>query len=378
MAITKEEKKRWKKLNASAKNELDINEYVSPHYFELLGNLEGNDEYPPIGGKLVKGKWTTHFGVTQDGIESLKEFTSKYDMKVPNWILDANVRKIDKEKARIITEYVTAFEAEKTNSKLQNRNLMKISEPMREAALSIFHMLPVNNFYKSYDDMLPGSILRAIDHMNEAEIAKTALEHADGKFIGEYVNEDGSLNSDIKRFAIPAIKRISPDYVHNKDEAFDLENKLRQSGYVFGLHENNKKEADNANEIRLGLALLNDEEQTAIEQGSELYGDKQVEKQEPTKSVSEKPVGSSLEEGWEQIKSGAKQLLTDFTNWHKKLLNNDEPITLQRNNKNNQVFEEDTIRLAPQKQQMEGENVTGNTNINMQQGVTPVGGSTNK
>ena len=127
MAITKEEKKRWKKLNASAKNELDINEYVSPHYFELLGNLEGNDEYPPIGGKLVKGKWTTHFGVTQDGIESLKEFTSKYDMKVPNWILDANVRKIDKEKARIITEYVTAFEAEKTNSKLQNRNLMKIS-----------------------------------------------------------------------------------------------------------------------------------------------------------------------------------------------------------------------------------------------------------
>lgn len=326
--MDKKEKQRWRKANAKADPVVDMEEYTSPLYLPLLDNLEGDYPNGPI---LVNGVPTTHFGITQKGLEGLKELTINHNVKVPDYILDAKIEELSKQQAGEVAQYIAIQNLKDVEKKLGNSNLSHFDASNRDALLSVFHMLPAKNFFYSFDQGLPGSVLRAINENNPFKAAQCMMEKADGNLIGEYVTPEG-LDGAIKRFCVPAFKLENPEYTHDEKEARNSENRLRSQNFVYNLHEDVKKKANTFGEIRLGEALLGDDWQTMIESGSDLYPDNQ---QAQLASTDVKPQTAE-----QAASSGYTDFVSDFTNWLKKYL------TGNKEEVNN--------------------NVTGNTDVNLQ------------
>ena len=326
--MDQKEKQRWRKANAKADPIVDMEEYTSPLYLQLLDNLEG--DYPN-GPMDVNGIPTTHFGITQKGLDGLKELTVNHNVKVPDYIIGAKIEELSKQQAGEVAQYIAVQNLKDVEKELGNNNLSLFDASNRDALLSVFHMLPAKNFINSFRQGYPGSVLRAINENNPFKAAQCMMERADGTLIGEYVTPKG-LDGAVKRFCVPAFKLENPEYTHDTKEARNSENRLRSENFVYNLHEDVKKKANTFGEIRLGEALLGDDWQTMIESGSDLYKEN---KQTPATPADVKP---QLAE--QAAASGYTKFATDFTNWLKKYL------TGNKEEVNN--------------------NVTGNTDVNLQ------------
>lgn len=315
--MDKKELARWRKYNTLAE-EVDPSSFISEHGLRLIDNLEGHGD---IGYKVVNGQGTTYHGVTQEGLDGLKELTIKYSVKVPNDLVGADVKTITKEQAKTATQYIAVLNTMLVNDFTETTNFQNWDQTARDAFLSYFHYNSPYKLRKSLNDDNPGSTLKAIKSNNPCRAAQTLLLNSDGTFYGEYVKADGKLDPYVKRAAAAILAMRNPDYEFDKEQARDTENRLKQPDFSKESVMRLGRMADDYDKPTLVSALLGGCDDADIIDASKgnIPADEETTAQasqtEPVQTSAPKPMFSNID---------LKSAFTDFTNTIKNLFTNNQ------------------------------------------------------
>ena len=333
--------KYWKDKNKTAMNEIDPYAYLGARGLALIENLEGHQN----GKETVDGIVTTYYGITQAGIDGLKELSTKFNTKVPDWMIGADVSTLNRDQCAEVTQYIAALNTMLVDRETETANFSSWDLSHREAFLSYFHNVSPYRLRSSLREGAEGSVLLHIKHNNPYRALQALLENSDGTFIGEYQKPDGTRNGYVKRCLVPSFAYGNPEYTYSASEALELENKMRnQNDFIATSH---SYLGDFAEENELSKLISNAEGQEADE---EMQNNSEVSAnafKESNSDIEQQNKQASQKEQTDLVKrvmQGIESAVSDFTNWSKNLLTNTQEVSNAD---------------------------TGNEDVNMQQGTGP-------
>lgn len=313
--MNKKDLATWKKWNASATETIKPGEYLGARGLQLIENLEGHAK---IGLKKVEGIWTNHYGVTQAGIDGLKEMSGRFNTKLPDWIVGADVTKLNRKQCAEITQYIAAFNTKLVDAETGTGNFSSWDLPQREAFLSYFHNESPYKLRNSLRQGLDGSVLHHIKNNNPYRALQALLENSDGSFHGEYVKDNGERDGYVKRCLVAAFAYGNPDFSFSASEAGDLENRMRMKDFVKECHERLKQISDHYATYGINSAINGDAIMQATQDNSEVsikVPESDIQKAEQKKAAEQPKQEPGLFEKVEKFAS-------DFTNSIKNLFTN--------------------------------------------------------
>lgn len=160
-------------------------EYITENALESLGSAEGHWEgvTDPKTEREKKQKiFTTYYGVTKNGLDSLSRLKKRYKVYVPEHLLAHTVDTLNRKDAREIAKYLAVFNTFEFDDVSKSKNAFS-SLPLgwRSALLTVYHTGGVRNLQGSYKDInAKGSLLKAIDSKNKEAIVRALISSSDG------------------------------------------------------------------------------------------------------------------------------------------------------------------------------------------------------
>lgn len=183
------------KLN---ENEI-IGTYITQTAFNALGALENHEEDVVSGPKTKKEKKnkieTTHYGITNNGLDSFKRLSKKFDVDIPKELNVSDVSKLSGENAKRIALRLTALNTMQIDRNFldvtgyDTQSFSKLDLETRSALLTYFHTGQVESMKKTYGEK--GSIMSAIETGNTEAIAKALISKPDGTVMSDPNKVDG-------------------------------------------------------------------------------------------------------------------------------------------------------------------------------------------
>lgn len=183
------------KLN---ENEI-IGTYITETAFNALGALENHEEDVVSGPKTKKEKKndikTTHYGITNNGLDSFKRLSKKFDIEIPKELDVSDVNKLSGDKAKRIALRLTAL-----NTMQIDRNFLDVTGydtqyfsrldlETRSALLTYFHTGQVESMKNTYGEK--GSVMSAIETGNKEAIGIALMSRPDGTLMLDPNKIDG-------------------------------------------------------------------------------------------------------------------------------------------------------------------------------------------
>ena len=307
----------WKRCNKNATEVIKPGEYLSARGLELIENLEGHRKK---GLETINGIPTNHYGITQNGIDGLKELCGRFNTKIPDWMVGADVTKLNRKQCAEITQYIAAMNTMLVDAETETGNFSSWDLPQREAFLSYFHNESPYRLRNSLKQGMDGSVLYHIKNDNPYRALQALLENSDGSFHGEYVKPNGERDGYVKRCLVAAFAYGNPDFSYSPSEALELENRMRMKDFVKESHDRLKQISDHYATYGINSAINGDANEQMAQEGSELTI--KVPQAHIDKAAKEQPEKDNNETGTFLGKMG--QLFSDFTTGMKNLLTNNQ------------------------------------------------------
>lgn len=316
--MNKQDLAYWKRCNKNATETIVPGEYLGARGLELIENLEGHRK---TGLKKVGNQWTNHYGITQEGLDGLKELCGRFNTKIPDWMVGADVRKLNRKQCAEITQYIAAMNTMLVDAETETGNFSSWDLPQREAFLSYFHNESPYRLRSSLKQGAEGSVLHHIKNDNPYRALQALLENSDGSFHGEYVKPNGERDGYVKRCLVAAFAYGNPDFSYSPSEAGALENRMRMPGFVKESHDRLRQISDHYAAYGINASINGDAFQEMSQDGSEVsirVPQSAIDKAEAKKAAETKKSSFAPATG---IFAGMGKLLSDFTNGMKNLLN---------------------------------------------------------
>lgn len=317
--MNKKDLNYWKRCNANATEEINPNDYLGVRGLALIENLEGHKD---IGLTEVNGVPTNHYGVTQNGIDGLKELCGRFNTKIPEWMVGADVSKLTREQCAEVTQYIAAMNTMLVDAETETGNFSSWDLPQREAFLAYFHNESPYKLRSSLRQGLDGSVLYHIKNDNPYRALQALLENSDGTFHGEYVKENGERDGYIKRCLVSAFAYGNPDFSYSASEAASLENRMRMPGFVGECHERLKGISEHYAVYGLNNAINGDADEQITQDNSEVSI--KVPQSDLDKAAAAKQPAQQEQPKTPTIFEKVGQLVSDFTNGMKNLLTDNQ------------------------------------------------------
>lgn len=167
--------------------EVDIQDYISQKGLNSIRSLEGHFSGVENGSiENDKNIKTTYYGITQNGIEGVKQLEKKFNIKIPEYIKTAKVEDITEKQAREITGYHAVLLTEKINQAVNDDSFMNLTISERSALLAYLHSTGVDGMIKSSKNPSnKGSLINAIKTNNIYNIGKSLITKEDGSVMSE-------------------------------------------------------------------------------------------------------------------------------------------------------------------------------------------------
>ncbi len=167
---------------------IDINKYISKKALDSLGAAEGHwkgVEGPKTSREKKKKVFTTFYGITKDGLASLKEFKKDFNVVIPERLLKHTMKTLTQEDAREIAGYIAAY-----NTKILDRDsnsgsaFSELDPYLKDAILVLQHTGGTRNLKNSYKNPAAvGSLMKAIDTKDRDKIARAIISKSDGTYM---------------------------------------------------------------------------------------------------------------------------------------------------------------------------------------------------
>lgn len=178
------------------------NDYISEAALDAIYVLEGHFKgaETPTRHDGKKDPPTTYYGITQNGLEQLKELRRKYGVDVPKDLLQADVNSLTKKQARDVAGYVAmhnTFVMDDSYGEDTPGYFSQLPLNVRSAILTVQHTGGTNKLKKSLNDPnAKGSLLKAIKSGDREEIAMALISKSDGTLMDEpsKSNNRGRIN----------------------------------------------------------------------------------------------------------------------------------------------------------------------------------------
>lgn len=176
-----------------------IGTYITETAFNALGVLENHEEDVVSGPKTKKEKKnkveTTHYGITNNGLDSFKRLSKKFDIEIPKELNVSDVNKLSGENAKRIALRLMALNTMQIDRNFldvtgyDTQSFSKLDLETRSALLTYFHTGQVESMKNTYGDK--GSIMSAIETGNKEAIAKALISKPDGTIMSDPNKLDG-------------------------------------------------------------------------------------------------------------------------------------------------------------------------------------------
>lgn len=356
---------KWKKSNATATKELDYNQYISQRGLAIIRECEGHHD-----GYDEKKK-TTYYGLQQNGIDGLERLSTRFGVKVPDWMVGARADKVTEEQAKEITGYIGMLNTMLVDNFTGCDNFSKMDIETRTPFLIYLHNESPYKLRKSMEKKKPGSFLGAVKTNNPYLMAHAMLSKGDGSSIGEAYDPLSNAGY-IRRLCITLSALGDKNFTFNVQEERDLDIKLRQKDYIAESRARLKALSDDFFHTREAIDASNGELPVVKQPEQQIASAKPVEQvqqpeaqpaaQEPAMQPKQQqnnaqgkvnlPIPSVLTEGdIAEANNVLDNVKSAFTAFSKNLFTNNS----EDNN-----------------------NATGNQNVNMQQSVASTGRGTDR
>lgn len=340
--MNKDELNKWRNSNKHSEP-VNLDKYISERGLELIKNIEGHKE-----PSVVNGIYTSYYGVTQRGIDGLRELTTNFHVSVPEWMIGKDVKTLTEEQAKEVTAYAAVLNTLLVDKFTGTCNFSSWDVDTKEAFLSYFHNQSPYSLRDSLAKEKPGSVLYHIKKNDMYRAAQAIMEDSEGNVTNEYIH-NGKLDGMAKRKVLPCFVMGNPNFVYDEEQARDLEQRLRQPDFVKECHRRIGEIGRVARMPGFIEAIKAEVEQEKLfelgqfskpEKKRQKYEDVHPKKEQENPFDKEKSTIEKLSDLYSAFTDGLKNLFT----------------------KNNE----------------ENNNVTGNENVNMQQSIASAGGGANQ
>lgn len=320
---------------------IDTKDYISDAVLDAIYAIEGHED----GVDRTVDKPTTYYGITDNGLKKLKELRDNFYVYVPERLLKLKLDDVTKEDAREIAAYNAVHNSMIIDSHFgDNHTFMNLPLDVRSAVLSVYHTGGVPDIAKSWKDPeMTGSIMKAFETGSKEKIALALLSNSDGSLF------KGKAGGRLNRYL--AGVRLMYDTENNsfpdKKTAGKVYKEWNSKPYILNSVATTLKNLDRDMEMKW-------QREESARRMAYYAGQPKTDE---TNNMSQNNLNSSRistpppVQDEQAANQGYAKFATDFTKWLKKYFTKDIE---------------------------EANNVTGNTDINMQQGVAPTGGIANK
>lgn len=166
---------------------INIQDYISQKGLDSIRTLEGHFSGVQNGSiENDKNIKTTYYGITQNGINGVRELEKKFNIKIPEYIKTAKVENITEKQAREIAGYHAVLLTEKINQAVNDNSFMNLTLSERSALLTYLHSTGVDGMIRSSKNPKnKGSLINAIKTNNIYNIGKALITKEDGSTMTE-------------------------------------------------------------------------------------------------------------------------------------------------------------------------------------------------
>lgn len=304
-------------------NTINIYDYITPQALDALYVLEGHSKgvETPKKNDGKQDKPTTYYGMTDTGLNRIRELARKKDINIPlpAWLEKATIKGLTKEQAREAAGYLAACNTKLLDNCYNdgNYNFSRLPKEWRSAILTLAHTGGVNSWIKSLSDPKAiGSTLQAIKTGDRELIARSLMSKADGSLMDEPHNSPkrGRINRilsavkllyDTQANTFKDEKSRDAAYKRWGDNKFTVMNVNNHLANIYHANFLTKQQEDNMRQMAIGNKWYPPQEETP----------------EPNNLTESNAIGQAQSEG----------LLTKLTNKAKNLFTNSE----EKQNANN-------------------------------------------
>ena len=227
--MNKDELNKWRDSNKRSEP-VNLDKYISERGLELIKNIEGHKK-----PSVVNGIYTSYYGVTQRGIDGLRELTTNFHVSVPEWMIGKDVKTLTEDEAKEVTAYTAVLNTLLVDKFTGTCNFSSWDVDTKEDFLSYFHNQSPYSLRGGLAKEKPGSVLYHIKKNDIYRAAQAIMEDPDGNVTNEYIHK-GKLDGMAKRKVLPCFVMGNPNFVYNEEQARDLEQRLRQPDFVKECH----------------------------------------------------------------------------------------------------------------------------------------------